>query len=512
MPLPQPLQRRRRRPGSDRPDRPGRSDRFGRPRLAGRLLAVGVVLVWSLVGGPGSPAASPGGSPIGSPGRAPAAPASPPPAPVNDPLPAGSSVFPADYGPDANRLFSPLQVPPDARRNPAAYLVLNVAARRLYLYAGGTLAAVYPVAVGLPDHHTPIGRYRIFSKAISPTWYPPDGRPPVPPGPDNPLGTRWMGWLETGYGLHGTNADWSVGRAVSHGCVRLHNADAEAVFERVLIGTPLEIVYEPVELSRTPSGFVLSLYEDVYGRVPDYAAFLGERLTQAGVGLDPDMVAWLLAAATRYGGVTLDTASPVLVGSRQVDTAVLFLGPDPGASPLVSVRAVGEALGLSVGWDACSGRPTLDGSPVTAVLAGGRAYASPVELTKVSPVALDWLQLTDPPTSDGLVPHRLLLRPGLVFAQGHLVSRQAFRRADGTYLPLRAVAEAFGLEPVWDGRGPTATLGGVVVSVVTMGGRGYVRSDVLAAALAAALAEAGVPVPVTVSETADGIFVTRGDS
>ncbi len=436
-------------------------------------------------------------------------------APVNDPDPEGPHAFEPDYGPDPSNCFSPLRVPGGATER--VYLVLNVAARRLYVYQGGTLAAAYSTAVGRSDHHTPIGRYSILSKAVNPTWYPIDGRPPVPPGPENPLGARWMGWLASGYGLHGTNADWSIGHAVSHGCVRLHNADAEAVFEQVLIGTPFDAVYEPMEIAafgplpgvgdgeaptgRGPAGgFVLTLFPDIYSRVPDYPALLAARLAQAGRVIDPETEAWLLASLSRHGEVTLDTATPVLVGTRQVDTPIIRLGRAPEGVPLLSVRAVAEALGLDVAWDPTAGLPTVGGVAVAAQVVAGRAYATAKDLAAASGINLSWTwEATGP--RDGFVRHKLNVYPGLVYVNGAVVSRQAFRVEDGTYVPLKVVAEAFGFPLWWDAATSTVLLNGLAVPAAIVDGRSYVRTDVLVTLLGGRVA---------IETTPDGVFVARG--
>jgi len=122
-------------------------------------------------------------------------------------------------------------------------IVINVPARRLFLVAGPRLVESWPVAVGKPSTPTPVGRFRILQMAKDPTWAP-KGRPAVPPGPRNPLGTRWMRISEDGYGIHATNDPGSIGRARSHGCIRMQVADAEALYARVSVGTPVEIVYE----------------------------------------------------------------------------------------------------------------------------------------------------------------------------------------------------------------------------------------------------------------------------
>ena len=88
-----------------------------------------------------------------------------------------------------------------------------------------------------------VGRFEIIEKQLNPWWYPPNsawaaGEKPVPPGPGNPLGTRWMGLSAPGVGLHGTPDAASVGYSASHGCIRMRIPDAEWLFVHVRVGTP----------------------------------------------------------------------------------------------------------------------------------------------------------------------------------------------------------------------------------------------------------------------------------
>ena len=117
---------------------------------------------------------------------------------------------------------------------------------RLTLWRGGK-RQTFGIAVGQPAHPTPRGRYRIITKQRNPTWFPPDspwaaGLGPVPPGVDNPLGTRWMGTSAPAIGIHGTPVPGSIGTAASHGCIRMRISDAEYLYDRIHIGTPVVIV------------------------------------------------------------------------------------------------------------------------------------------------------------------------------------------------------------------------------------------------------------------------------
>lgn len=104
----------------------------------------------------------------------------------------------------------------------------------------------YPIAIGQPAHPTPTGNFAVIQKQMNPTWFPPAspwaaGLEPVPPGGGNPLGTRWIGTSAPAIGMHGTPNPSSIGSAASHGCIRMYIGDAENLYTRVEIGTPVFI-------------------------------------------------------------------------------------------------------------------------------------------------------------------------------------------------------------------------------------------------------------------------------
>jgi lipoprotein-anchoring transpeptidase ErfK/SrfK len=127
-------------------------------------------------------------------------------------------------------------------------IVVTRGVNTLRLYDGRRLVRTFPVATGQSIYPTPAGIWHIKDKQLDPWWYPPTydawakGLKPVPPGPGNPLGTRWMGLNAPGVGIHGTDADTSIGYSASHGCIRMHVPDAEWLFTRVAVGTPVVIL------------------------------------------------------------------------------------------------------------------------------------------------------------------------------------------------------------------------------------------------------------------------------
>ena len=133
------------------------------------------------------------------------------------------------------------------RTNFGAVIVIRRGSNRLFVYNGMRAWRVFSVATGQASYPTPLGRFRIIVKWRSPWWYPPDspwarGLKPVPPGPGNPLGTRWMGLSAPGVGIHGTPDAASIGYSASHGCIRMRIPDAEWLFRHVHLGTTVFIV------------------------------------------------------------------------------------------------------------------------------------------------------------------------------------------------------------------------------------------------------------------------------
>ena len=145
------------------------------------------------------------------------------------------------------RIRTSLTRPDVTRRAFRSSIVIRRGSNRLELFHYERLRKRFRVATGERVYPTPLGRFRIVVKWRNPWWYPPNSRwarglKPVPPGPDNPLGTRWMGLSAPGVGIHGTPNGGSIGYSVSHGCIRMYIPDAEWLFNTVDVGTPVFIV------------------------------------------------------------------------------------------------------------------------------------------------------------------------------------------------------------------------------------------------------------------------------
>ena len=119
-------------------------------------------------------------------------------------------------------------------------IVVSLEDRKLALVENGQVKKIYSVAVGKPTTPSPVGTFKIARRVKNPV-YQHDGKT-ILPGPDNPVGTRWMGLSIKGFGIHGTNEQKSIGKAASHGCIRMAKKDLEEFYEMVAAGDTVELV------------------------------------------------------------------------------------------------------------------------------------------------------------------------------------------------------------------------------------------------------------------------------
>lgn len=167
---------------------------------------------------------------------------------------------------------------------PVKKIVINAASRTLSLYEGNNKLGLYPLGLGKPSTPTPVGYYKVNTKEIDPPWIDPSNPEyEVPSGAGNPLGYRWM-QIWGNYGIHGTNRPDSIGYYVSNGCIRMREADVEDLFDRVDIGTPVEITYNRVVVEKTADDqIVYYIYPDGYGWQSIDAAYVNRWLAPYGV-------------------------------------------------------------------------------------------------------------------------------------------------------------------------------------------------------------------------------------
>jgi hypothetical protein len=330
-------------------------------------------------------------------------------------------------------------------------ILINIAARTLYWYEDSKLVRSFPVGVGTAGTRTPVGKYAVEDKAKFPWWQPPWGGAVVPPGPQNPLGTRWI-QFHGGYGIHGNNSPASIGGYVSHGCVRMYGDDVEWLYDQVQVGTPIQVVYEPVQIQAGADGRrYLAMYEDGYER---------GSLTPAEVlkaaGFAPDTV-----PGTRPGLYLLDIR--VDVNGREVP-AILHRG-----RPYVAARDLAGKLSARTGWNDATHTVALDGQDLPTVVQGSTGYVDAAAAAAVLGVEYTW------DAEAGVA--RFTGEP--LFLNGHLLARTG-RRLDGQLLaPVRLVAEAAGAAVTWDDTARQAVLNGERLPSVLVGSRAFAEAELL---------------------------------
>ncbi len=157
----------------------------------------------------------------------------------------------------------------DSGSNKSA-IEINLPSGTLSLYKDGNLAKEYPLCLGKQSTPTPAGQYRIIYKAVNPYWL--NKGDVVPPGPQNPLGVRWMG-ITRGIGIHGNNKPESIGTYASAGCIRMFNRDVVEVYNQVTVNTPVNIKYDRLKLFEDKYSMKKSIiiYPDIYKKGAEIA-------------------------------------------------------------------------------------------------------------------------------------------------------------------------------------------------------------------------------------------------
>ncbi len=159
-------------------------------------------------------------------------------------------------------------------------ILINIAEMRLYYFLKNIrMVRTYPIGIGDQGWFSPEGTCWIAEKRKNPTWHIPKSlqekyqMKTMPPGPDNPLGDYWLGLSFSGYGVHGTNFPWAVGRLVTHGCIRLYPEDIKVLFSMVPIKTPVELIYEPVKVGFKQGRIFMEVHPDIYGKIPKFTEY-----------------------------------------------------------------------------------------------------------------------------------------------------------------------------------------------------------------------------------------------
>lgn len=175
-------------------------------------------------------------------------------------------------------LFSLENVAFSQQSIPKYRIEIDIISRTLYFYENNNIIKKYPVAVGKASTQTPIGEYKVINKVVNPYY----AKKKIAGGsPQNPLGSRWMGFKPS-YGVHGNSNPKSIGTFVSEGCVRMYDKDVKELYEKVTIGTPVTVLYEPIKIENDieNNNPIIIVYPDTYKKVPNLARLVDEKLAQ----------------------------------------------------------------------------------------------------------------------------------------------------------------------------------------------------------------------------------------
>jgi L,D-transpeptidase ErfK/SrfK len=245
-------------------------------------------------------------------------------------------------------------------------IILNIASKRLFYFPvmgvdQDQVVFTYPIGIGRVGWETPLGTTGVIAKARNPSWWVPasvrrehaelgDPLPSVvPPGPDNPLGTRVLKLGMPGYLIHGTNQPYGVGMRVSHGCVRLYPENIELLYELVEIGEPVMIINEPYLLGQANGEWYFESHKPLEDDLVAPEERLASLLQSAGEEFGPPLQERARSIASTADGVVVrlsqNDASEVLARARRVENTI---EQDPDAPTLEEVRemideAVAEA-------------------------------------------------------------------------------------------------------------------------------------------------------------------------
>lgn len=267
-------------------------------------------------------------------------------------------------------------------------ITVNLPSRTLELYSGNDVVKEYPVAIGKPSTPTPLGRYSVIVKEVNPAWYPPDQKGKVvPSGPANPLGYRWIG-IWNNYGIHGTNAPWSIGNSVSNGCIRMQEADVEELFDHVDYGTPVIITYERVKIRiNVNEQVLLSVYPDVYGYGAITRQDIRNRLKPYRLNMlvTDDLLRQMLADPGDQQ-VAIAQLFKIKVNGKQLSERGLFVQD----KQYVPVYAVAGALNYQIKWDEKSQTIQYDTGSIPGIVGDDVVFVSVDSLTKAFACAQTW--------------------------------------------------------------------------------------------------------------------------
>lgn len=317
-----------------------------------------------------------------------------------------------------------------------AQIIVNIPSRTLELYKENTLVKEFPIAIGKPSTPTPTGEFSIIEKEVNPAWYPPGKDYVVPSGPSNPLGYRWMG-IGSLYGIHGTNAPWSIGLAVSNGCIRMQEEAVEELFELVDANTPVKIEYERIKVRIDNKGRAsIGIYPDVYGRQRVAVTDVKAALAQANLGdlVDDEFLETLIEAVPDRQIVFAQLHNLKINGKMRSERVISSEG-----IMYIPVMALADSLHTTVTWNEANKTITRQNQTAPGFKRGNTIYVS----VEYLPVLFGGREVWN--DSQNCLE---LVLPVANF-EGQLMSGDIQRIGDSLAVPALTLAQALGERVTW---------------------------------------------------------------
>jgi hypothetical protein len=346
-------------------------------------------------------------------------------------------------------------------------IVVNIPSRTLELYQGGELIKEYQVAVGKPSSPTPVGTYQILNMEVNPVWISPHSPSiVVPSGPGNPLGYRWMEFYPT-YGVHGTNAPWSIGQTVSNGCVRMEESTVEELFELVQCGTPVKVTYERLKISIDKNGQAsIRVAPDVYHRQSVTIDEVFRILASYGISgaVNREFISETILASDNQPHIFAKVYH-IKVNNEPLKAKAITLSD----KVYVPVWAVAGALNQSIIWDETKRMVYAGKKSAEGIVKGDIIYVTEQSIPKLFGGKEEFDKGKSECSFDALT----------VLCQGK-VTQLDVRQIDGKLsVPVLAIAELVGEKVVWNAANKVASVQGKSAQAAEVGERPYISvSDI----------------------------------
>ena len=342
-------------------------------------------------------------------------------------------------------------------------IVVNLPSCTLEYYEDNQLIKEYPVAIGKQSTPTPRGYFNIIDKEINPWWYPPNNKSfVVTSGPHNPLGYRWMGFAGN-YGIHGTNAPWSIGSVVSNGCIRMREEDVEELFPHIQYNTPVDITYERIKIRIDKTGMVsIGIYPDVYASTKVTLEQVKHKLMRNNLDglVDDDFLLQLISEA-RGEQVLFAKLYNLKINNEDMNYYLV----EWGTEKYVPILSLAAKLDTNITWDEQQQLVVGKNNAVPGMVKNNILYVEVDYLPTLFGIKQSWDEDNN----------CLMINAQELLMAGQLVTRDVQQINDITYVPIIKVAQALDRKLYWEEDSETLWLGSIKISVKMLANKPYIE-------------------------------------